>query len=334
MNIEPFSLPLVEPLKTGSATIESRDGFLVRVDVDGTPGIGEATPLPGWTEPLADCGATLRSVGEAVPAIEDGTLADTPAARHGVSLAILDARAREVGEPLYRYLGGESIIESVPVNATIGDKSIAETATSAESAVREGFSAVKVKVGARTLDADLDRLTAIRQRCPNVELRADANGAWNRETAGRAIERLAALDVAFVEQPLPPDDLTGHAELRGNGVGIALDEGLRSWDIDAILDADAADVLVCKPMVLGGIDRTHTVAARCQDAGLDAVITTTIDGAVARAGAVHLAAAISKLPACGLATGKLLAADIRENVAPIESGSALVPQGKGNIPPS
>ncbi|WP_336136338.1 mandelate racemase/muconate lactonizing enzyme family protein [Natronomonas amylolytica] len=334
MRTEPFSLSLSTPLDTAAGTIDERRGFLVRLDLDGTPGLGEATPLPGWTESLDDCEAALREVDDPETALDGDSFADAPAARHGVSLAVLDARARAAGEPLYRHLGANTRIEEVPVNATVGDGEPKETAEAAADAVNKGFPAVKVKVGARPLAEDVERFEAVRTRCPDVELRADANGAWDRETAERALSAFADHDVAFVEQPLSADELSGHTDLRGGPVGIALDEGLHEHGIDAVLDAAAADVIVIKPMALGGVDRAADAGRRAIDAGLDVVVTTTIDGAVARAAAVHLAAALPGVRASGLATRRFLDEDIRENVAPIRSGAAVVPQGKGNIPPS
>ena len=121
MRTERFSLPLSDPLETADGTIDTREGFLVRVELDGRAGLGEATPLPGWTESLGDCAAALEGVDDPVAAIEEGVLDDRPAARHGVSLAVLDARARRDGEPLYRHLGGPAERATVPVNATVGD---------------------------------------------------------------------------------------------------------------------------------------------------------------------------------------------------------------------
>ncbi|ESS05901.1 MAG: hypothetical protein A07HB70_01444, partial [uncultured archaeon A07HB70] len=52
MRVTRFSLGLGQPLDTARGRIEAREGVLVRVHVDGEPGVGETTPLPGWTEPL------------------------------------------------------------------------------------------------------------------------------------------------------------------------------------------------------------------------------------------------------------------------------------------
>lgn len=325
MNVDYFSLPLREPLATARGDITDRSGFLVTVD-DPVPGIGEATPLPGWTESLDECESALR---EADPADLDSL---PSAARHGVALALLDADARAAGVPLYRHLGARNRVDSVPVNATVGDAGIETTVDAVETAVEAGFPAVKLKVGARSVDADVDRVVAVRDACPDVELRLDANGAWNLSQAERAIEDVAEFDVAYVEQPLSADDLEGHADLRDSGVGIALDEGLYEHGLDAVFTAGAADVLVLKPMAMGGPDVTLETAVLARGAGMEPVVTTTIDGAFARAAAVHVAAAIPGVQACGLATGDRLAADFVEDPVPVRGGRIEVPQKEGNTP--
>lgn len=332
MNLEPFSLSLSTPLETAAGTIDARSGFVVRTKLDGTEGVGEATPLPGWTESLDACEAALRAVDDPRTTLEGSRLAEAPAARHGLSLAVLDAEARRAGRPLYRHLGGTERRLGVPVNATVGDGPPAEVASTVAAAAADGYPAIKLKVGAREPEADLDRVEAVQAHCSDVELRVDANGAWSLDAASRLIPALAELDVDVVEQPLPVEDLSGHAELRGHGVEIALDEGLHEHGLQAILAADAADLLVCKPMALGGIDRARRIVEAARGAGVDAVVTTTIDAAIARAAAVHLAASVPDVRPCGLATAGMLESDLRDGIAPISDGSASVPQGKGNIP--
>ena len=332
--IRPFAIDLVEPLKTAAGAIDTREGFVVRIESENEVGFGEATPLAGWTESLSRCRDALKRVTTGLGTDDiDAALADldgTPAARHGLSLALADLGARRDGEPLYRHLGSDRRTESVPVNATIGDGPADETAARARAAVESGFRTLKIKVGVRTVSKDSDRLAAVREAIgPSIELRADANGAWTREEARSAFDAFSDLDVSYVEQPLAADDIGGHSDLRGGQVGVALDESLIESSVDEIIEADAADVLVLKPMALGGIDRARTAALRAREAGVSIVVTTTIDAAVARTAAVHLAASLPESPACGLATAELLAEDLAPDPAPIENGTARVPQEKG-----
>jgi L-alanine-DL-glutamate epimerase-like enolase superfamily enzyme len=320
--IRAFTLPLARPLPTARGTIESRSGFLFERD----GGVGEATPLPDWTETKEECGHALRAADDAddwASALDacDGC----PAARHAVSLAKLDADAGDAGVPLANHLADDPE-SAVPVNATVGDADASGTADAVRAAANAGFETVKVKVGARSVEEDVERLRAAHGET-DATLRADANGALSRERAREAFDRLEALHVAYVEQPLSADDLEGHRGL-GNGVGVALDEALATHDFDVVLDA--ADYVVLKPMALGGVDRARGAAVEARAAGVEPVVTTTIDAVVARTAALHLAASLPDLPACGLATADRLAEDLAADPAPVVDGRMVVPETPGH----
>lgn len=354
MRVEPFALDLDAPLATAAGDIRTREGFLVGVEAEGVRGLGEATPLPGWTESLEACRQALESghpdaldsaEGDAadgpVTAVggtqdHDPTALATPAAAHGAQLARLDLTARNRGVPLARVLAETAGVDgspaaSVPVNATVGDGDVSATVDAARQAVADGFDCLKLKVGARSLAADLDRVDAVREALPEVGLRLDANGTWDVPTADRAVRALADRSIDYLEQPLPADDLDGLASLRGRGIDVAVDESLGRMGIEAVLATDAADVAVLKPMVLGGSATTLSVARRLDDRGIDPVVTTTVDGAVARAAAVHVAACLPGDRPCGLATGDRLAKDFGPDPVPVEAGSVRVPGGPGNV---
>jgi len=328
MKIDPFSLSLPEPLATAAGDICWREGFLVTFERDEVRGVGEATPLSGWTESHEECERALRAVadGDRDPSEIDPT--ETPAAAHAVGLAHADLAARERAVPLAEWLADDPA-DSTPVNATIGDAGREATAEAARNAVEDGFETVKVKVGVRSVEADLERVRAVREAVGDIDLRVDANGAWSRPEATRAIEGLTDLSVSYVEQPLAADDLTGHAALRDRGVGIALDESIRERGVDAVLETTAGDVLVLKPMTLGGVRRTREIALRARDRGVDPIVTTTVDGVVARTGALHLATSLGIDRACGLATADRLATDLAVDPAPVRDGRMHLPDAPG-----
>lgn len=331
MNVERFSLELAAPLSTADGDIETREGFLVRVEAAGTEGVGEAAPLPGWTEPLGACREALEAAREADG--EDERLracVGAPAARHAVSLAYADARSRASSLPLYRWLGAGDPVEAVPVNATVGDAPRGETVAAAEDAVADGFDCLKLKVGARDVPEDVARVRSVREARPDVELRADANGAWSVPEAERALDALSGL-VEYVEQPVGATELAALADLRDRA-RVAVDETLARRTVETVLEAGAADVVVLKPMALGGIGRAREAAVRARRAGVEAVVTTTVDGCVARAGAVHLAASLPDVPACGLATRRLLAEDLASDPFPVEKGRIRLGGKNGNVP--
>ena len=340
MWVDPFSLRLDAPLRTAAGEITERRGFLIGVETDGVDGLGEATPLPGWTESYEMCRTALETAAtQSAESASNVALPDpveTPAAAHGIDLARLDSIARHERRPLASVLrdvafdSDRPIPESVPVNATIGDRSIDETVRAAVAAVDKGFSWLKLKVGVQDPDTDLRRVQAVREAVDDdVSLRLDANGAWDRPTAKRVVDQLAGSDIEYLEQPLPAGDLAGHAELRGHGVDIAVDESIAERSVENVIDAGAADVVVCKPMAVGGPQRTVELAATARSAGIEPVVTTTVDGVVARTAAVHVAAAIPDVTACGVATGSLLAADLTVDPVSISNGRAWLPSGHG-----
>jgi o-succinylbenzoate synthase len=336
MILRPLSVALAQPLETARGELTTRHGVLIGVerdsDVGPVRGVGEATPLPGWTESVESCRKTL-SEHAAVPAGELlASLSEKPATRHGLSLAILDASARADGDSLATHLAGHetAVAETVPVSAVLNSGTPAETAAAAERALEAGYECLKLTAGVGSIELDLQRVRAVQKAVGKaIQIRIDANGAWTEATAREAIERLATEQIDYVEQPVPPRELAALADLRGRGVDIAADEALREYGIDHVLDADAADVVVLKPMALGGPDRTREVALRARRAGVDVVVATTVDAVVARTAAVHVAASIPDVRPCELATAELRAEELAPEPAPVADGVVAVPSGPG-----
>lgn len=325
-----FRLPLATPLETATGTIDERRGWLL--DVGTNPrGIGEATPLPGFTEPYAACDAALSTALTALREDDWPTafaaVADASAARMALATAALDRRATLADEPLYGYFGGDER-ESIPVNATVGDGTVEETVAAATEAVAAGFSTIKLKVGARSVAEDVERVRAVRAAVGEASLRLDANGAWSLAQARDALAALSGLDLEYVEQPLAADRLEETRSLRGE-VPIALDESLTVAAPRDVVAGGYADVLVLKPMALGGPDVARGLAHAARREGVDVVVSNAVDAVVARTAAVHVAASLAEPRAAGLATADLLARDLGTDPAPVEGGRMPVPQSPG-----
>ncbi len=330
ISIRSESLELAEPLVTADGPIQRRECLLIRVD--GPVGVGETAPLPGWTEPLADARSALDELAdsEAMDRMGDTieAVSELPATRHGLSLASLDRTARANEQPLYQLLGGHEAVQSIPVNATIGDGDREATVDAAEAAANDGFRCLKIKVGNRSPAKDLNRIRSVREHLPKIAIRLDANGAWTRNEARRMIDRLEPLAIEHLEQPLTPRDIDGHETLVGT-VDIALDESMRFIDREQV-GSLSVDTVVLKPMVIGGVDRTRELATAAREADISVVISNTVDGVVARAAAAHLAASLAPVPPCGLATASRLREDYAPDPAPVEAGRLTVPPGPGH----
>jgi L-alanine-DL-glutamate epimerase-like enolase superfamily enzyme len=185
-----------------------------------------------------------------------------------------------------------------------------------------------VKIGTDGADGDWQRVAAVRAVVgKQIQIRLDANQAWSVDEAIARIKQFESLDIEYVEQPVAASDLAGIAKVRRSvGIAIAADESITN--INALHQAiahQAADIAIIKPMAMGGILTARKAAYMALEAGMDVVFTTTIDGAIARLGALHLAASIPEVTrACGLATGELLESDLLPTFPVPERGAISV----------
>lgn len=341
-----FRLPFVACFTTNHAHQHCREGVLLRVVFgDGSEGWGEAAPVAGFVPgSIDDVRREVAALAGALPGMslaEAETLLlgfDTNKAGGGVAASALDCalavrNARVARLPLSRMLI-EQPRSDVLVNATIGASDLAGAEASARQARDEGFGCAKLKVGtAPTTEAELARIAAVREALgPDIGLRLDANGAWQ---VGQAITILRAaepLGIELVEQPVGAANLDGMAQVRRLvHIPVAADEaaiGLR--DVQAVIAAGAADVIMVKPMLAGGPRRAATLIAQVQRAGLQPIVTTTIDSGIGTAMAIHVAATLAApAPACGLATAALLEHTLTvEHLRP-QAGRIVVPAGAG-----
>ena len=334
LRLLPFAIPLRQPLATSYGTVRARRGMVVLLaDGQGRCGIGEATPHPAAPpRALATARAELGHaaswlVGSDVTRL-DSLLAATrrltrPAAT-AIDLALHDLLGHVTGRSLTALLGGsrrDEVVTSALLPGTDG-------ARAAREAIARGYTTAKIKVGPDADDA-VTRAGAVRAAAPALALRCDANGAWGAAAATAVARRLATLGVAWLEQPVPADDVAGLARVRRDGdLPIAADEAVTDLRaIEAL--ATAADAVVLKLVQLGGLAAARDAAGLAARRGLRVTVTTGLETGIARAAALHLAASLpDPLEACGLATAALLADDLVRD--PIADGPRMrPPRGPG-----
>ncbi len=140
--------------------------------------------------------------------------------------------------------------------------------------MQAGFDAVKVKVGKPDVAEDLDRLRAVREVLgPDRALMIDANQRWELDQATRALEVLADVEPAWIEEPLRADDLFGHGELAtrlraSSGIPIAVGENLHNvFRFDDFLRTGAAQIVQPNIVRVGGITPFLGIAAIAAEYG-------------------------------------------------------------------
>lgn len=342
----PFRIPFVAGFTTAAGAMKVREGVLLQLATsDGNTGLGEGSPLAAFgggtvddvLDVLSDRAAAL--IGAELASVP-GIVAALPRDRSGASaaycaldVAAWDALGKARGTRVAGLLGG-SVSPMVPANATVGAPTLEAAVAAARAAVDAGFHTIKLKVGvAGTPEAEAKRVAAVRVAIgPEAGLRLDANGAWSEDEAIETIRLLEAYRPQYIEQPVPAGDPAALGRVRhAVMMPVAADEAVTGLAaVKALIGAAAADVLIVKPMAVGGLEPARTIVELGTLAGLRVVVTTTIDTGIGVAAALHLATTLPRpIPACGLATGPLLAGDLLVEPLPARDGAMTLPAGPG-----
>jgi L-alanine-DL-glutamate epimerase-like enolase superfamily enzyme len=187
-----------------------------------------------------------------------------------IDAALYDLMAKATGLPVYKFLGGYR--DSVPVYVTGGyyreGKGIPELIEEVRGYTSQGFNAIKLKVGGISggfsIEDDYQRVKAVREAVgPNVRLMLDANQGWDVPTAIRASNRMADLDIVWLEEPLHwYDDVEPLKQLKLN-TRIPLASGeheLTRWGARRLMETGAIDVMQFDCNAHAGITEWRKVA--------------------------------------------------------------------------
>jgi O-succinylbenzoate synthase len=333
-------LPFVTPFKTSFGVETGKVSIIVTVRSEGVEGYGESTmdPLPSYREETID-GALTVIRGAVAPWLlsheieHPAELFDlwsvwrgNPMAKACVELAVWDCYARQQGVAMRTLLGGDRT--EVPVGASLGMNSVADTLASVERHVDQGYKRIKLKIEPGW---DVDLLTAVRDRFPDIELTVDANSAYTLDDT----ELLCSLDrfgLHYIEQPLNYDDLTDHAVLaRRMETPLCLDESLTSpARVKAALDLGSCSVVNVKVCRVGGLEAVRRIHALCVERNAPMWCGGMLETGIGRAHNIHLATMPGFVyPGDTASASRTYHRDIVEQQLEATDGIMPVPQGAG-----
>lgn len=282
--------------------------------VDGVTGFGEAMArgAPEMVRAVVDSLLTPLVVGRnwhAVEAIHDAMLQRMRLMGHssglvveaisGVDTAIWDALGRTSGLPLWALLHGVGR-RTVPCYASsVFIKSEAEMCEEASGLADDGYRLIKIKVGRSDdqggVPADIDAVRAIRAAVADeVELCIDANSGYTAARALRVAAALEPIDLAFFEEPVPPDDLGAYLQVR-NGCCIPLAGGENAfsiWSFRELLAGRLVSVVQPDLARCGGITGAVQVAKIAYAFDIPVAPHTGFSSGVSHLAALQVAAAI------------------------------------------
>ncbi|MER7130365.1 o-succinylbenzoate synthase [Streptosporangium saharense] len=340
VEIRTVEVPLVSPFRTSFGTEDVREALLLRVVTDEAEGWGEcgAGTAPLYSSEYTRAAADvlrgflvpgLSRVADLTPQRVAPALAQFKGhrtAKAALETAVLDADLRARGVSFGHALG--AVRERVPCGVSVGIvDSVPELLDVVAAYLEAGYLRIKLKIEPGW---DVEPVRAVRERFGDIALQVDANTAYRRGDAGH----LAGLDpfgLLLIEQPLPEDDLLGHAELaRRITTPICLDESI----VSARAAADAIALGACrvvniKPGRVGGYLEARRIHDVCAAHDVPVWCGGMLETGVGRAANVALAALPGfVLPGDTSASERYYRTDITEPFR-LEDGNLAVPTGPG-----
>lgn len=298
--------PLRIPFKTALRTVTELEEITLQiVDSEGMVGWGSVVPTPAIT---GDTEETIRSdLAFLLGHLRRQSVDDVwnwsnnlPAGKNvsrsalcAVDVALHDLCARRAGQPLWKWLGGETN-RPLSTNMTISVDAPEVMAKRALEAVQAGFSALKIKVG---LDAELDRqrVVAVRKTVgEKVTFRLDANQGWSEDEARALIpwfaEKCGPID--FIEQPVKADQIESLARLvQISPVPLVADESAMSFEQAAlVIEKKAAHALSVKLIKAGGLGRARAILDLAAQHNVPCLMSCMFEVGAGFQAAAHLAA--------------------------------------------
>jgi L-rhamnonate dehydratase len=188
-----------------------------------------------------------------------------------VDLALWDLLGKWMGQPIYRLLGG-AVRDDLPVYATHPDP---------RALVREGYVGTKIPMAYGPVDGkdglarNVERVAEMRGAVgPDVDIMVDCWMSWDVAYTLAFARAVAPYQLRWIEEPLPPDDYDGYAELRRRVTGTQIATGEHEYTrfgFKELLARGCADVLQPDVAWCGGITEIRRVAAMAAAHGIPVV---------------------------------------------------------------
>jgi o-succinylbenzoate synthase len=333
-------LPLVAPFRTSLGTERERDVLLVHVVGAESEGWGECAAFgePFYSYEYVD-GAQdvirrhllprLFAHGDVAAADVSTVLAPVrghPMAKAAVEMAILDAELRAEERSFGEFLG--AVRGAVDCGVSVGiHEEVRDLLRTVQRHLDEGYRRIKLKIEP---GHDVEPVRAVRERFGAILFQVDANTAYTIDDA----QHLAQLDefaLLLIEQPLPEDDLRGHAQLATVvETPICLDESITSARAaeDAIA-IGACSIVNIKAGRVGGYLEARRIHDVCAAANVPVWCGGMLETGLGRAANVALAALPNfTLPGDTSASERYYARDIVDPFV-LDDGRLAVPTGPG-----
>lgn len=302
------------PSGTSRGILTEKETWYIILEENGKIGIGECGILRTLSiDDRPDYEAKLKWVCENIHFGKDKlweALLEFPSIQFGVEMAFLSLASKTPFELFpSAFTDGE---KSIPINGLIwmGEESFMKQQI--DEKLAQGFTCIKLKIGAIDFEKELGLLRFIRQHYDEktIEIRVDANGAFSSNDALYKLEQLAGYKLHSIEQPIPKNNTDSMAELcKTTPLPIALDEELIGVFLpsekEALLEKIKPQYIILKPSLVGGFRGTLEWISIAEKHNIQWWITSALESNIGLNAIAQFTFTLqNKLPQ-GLGTGSL-----------------------------
>lgn len=326
----------------------------VLTDVDGLYGVGEATLEYKEQAVVQACKELERIVIGKDPhrieelwhlAYRDAYWRGGPvlmSALSAIEMALWDIKGKDLGVPVYQLLGGK-VRESIPCYANgwfAPAKTPDEFAEKAKQAILKGFKAIKwdpfgssyLEIDRKQLNMSMECIGAVYDAVKNdADIIIEGHGRFDIPTAVRIGNALSDFDILWFEEPIPPQNLEGLAEVKRR-IKVPVSGGERlynRWEYRSLFELKAVDYIQPDVSHAGGIMELKKIAAMAEAYHIP-FCPHNPSGPVANAASLQLAACVPNFFLLETMSGDVAwRKDICNEEIQFENGSMRIPDKPG-----
>jgi len=333
-NIYEYSLKLNKPLYVCGKEVKSREGLIIEISSEGEIwSYGEIAPLVHLSKEtleeakaqakILQSGLINQEIPDHLQKLKGGFkkwlkhFELKPSVQFGIELAVLNLLAGTKKKTLSTLIG-QPYHEDIPINGLLyGSKK--DVQQQAANLVDQGFKALKLKVG-NVIEEEIANVQALNRVIEGKAiLHLDANQSWDINKAVHFGHEVGLTTVDYIEEPFKEIHDVPDFFMKTT-IPVALDESLQNTKIKDIKSIEGIEILVLKPTILGGIEKTYQLSEEARKMGISVVISSSFESSVGILALAHLASICSRHQGAGLDTLKWFNDDTLNNPVVIEHG--------------
>ena len=309
-----YTLHFKRPSGTSRGVITEKETWFLFLEDDGKTGIGECGLLRGLSvDDRPDYEEKLQWVCQNIHLGKDklwDELLEFPSIQFGVEMAFLSLQSKTPFElfPSSFTKGNDAI----RINGLVWMGDEAYMKSQIEEKLAQEFTCIKLKIGAIDFEKELELLRYIRQNfdAKTIEIRVDANGAFNSFEALDKLKQLAVFELHSIEQPIQKNNTDLMANLcKSTPFPIALDEELIGVFLfsekEALLKKIRPQYIILKPSLVGGFKGTLEWISIANSLNIDWWITSALESNIGLNAITQFTFMLQNTMPQGLGTGGL-----------------------------